>query len=81
MKTRPEIEVFDDPEYCSDSVSDPCPYLDHDGYSCDLYRDGNRDPVYLQVFYTKPFSKSIKCDRCKSDYAEAKTVTADVWLG
>lgn len=48
MKTRPEIEVFDDPKYCSDGPSDPCSYLEG-GFECDLYRDDNGEPVFLEL--------------------------------
>lgn len=73
MKTRPEIEVFDDAEYCHNQRRQ-CAYFDDDRDECQAYRGNDGKPVSLDdEEWTFPhfYYRAIKCNQCKADYQTA----------
>lgn len=74
MKTRPEIEVFDDAEYCNSKKNSlGCDFLNSDW--CNLY------VCELDTKYSNNIELASKCDQCKADYAKAEKEVKEVWLG
>lgn len=69
MKIRPEIEIFDDVEFCESlskwSEYNRCEYLDNEEQDCQLYRASLKSDG--------EFGTIRKCNQCKVDYLEAKS--------
>jgi len=74
MKTRPEIEVFGDLEFCD--YRDPktrrnwkcCGHFDSEYGQCWVYLDEG-EPVKIE--FDENTCRNIKCDQCKADYLKA----------
>ena len=71
IKALVEIEIFNDPEYCSKSkISmnfDRCPSLFLS--LCEHFRNKDHDPLHLE--FDKQEGRFKKCDQCKAAYQKA----------
>lgn len=72
MKIQIEVDIFNDPKYCSGKTIQYCDFLntfDHLGF-CRLFTGECRHGVELKFDFST-FSW-VKCDQCKSEYNKNK---------
>ncbi len=70
MKITVDVDIFDDPEYCTldkHSATKSCPY--YYANECELFRGINGAMVDL---YSDSNTTVIKCDECKQLFQKAK---------
>lgn len=81
MKIQVEVEIFDDPEYCTKSAYDAhhqvgkerrCPYFY--GSECEQFRDNEGSMIALETRQLRP----IKCPQCKKAWQRAQNEKLNV---
>jgi hypothetical protein len=78
MKIRPEIEVFDDAEYCNIDDDNCCDRLIYQEFNfnrpyCPVYLVNLQDKTTEETdAWNYTIIKKFKCDQCKADYLKAQ---------
>lgn len=72
MKIKPEVEIFDDPEYCA-TPTEYCPELYRIDWVfwCHQYAKHGEGKTSLSEDEEK-LNLPVKCDQCKADFLKAK---------